>query len=150
MRVSYFGFLVLLLLSSYTGGVGGSETPSGASSTSFDQMNWNRFVESILGGVWVTSFGEHFTPTYFAANVTRETRISVQTNRLRARVAVRLMDSLENTEIICQQEHFSAESFQQLEAELKTKGWDAHWIPKTLEKECGSQSKGFLFVNLKK
>jgi hypothetical protein len=136
MRVSLF-FLILSFLS------------ISLAEESFDQMNWNRIVSDILGGIWVTSFGEHFTPEYFTANVTREHRINVQANRLRARVGMRLMESLESSEIICQQDHFSIDVFILMEKELKQKGWDAHWIPKTLVEECGPQSKGFLYVKIK-
>lgn len=138
MRVSLI-FLILSFLS----------ISFAESSSSFDQMSWNLGVERLLGGIWVNEFGSHFTPAYFAANVTRETRLMGQFSRLRARVGTRLIESLESSEIICQQDYFSVEAFVQVEKELKEKGWDAHWIPKTLPDECGLQSKGFLYVKLK-
>jgi len=119
------------------------------SSPPFDQMKWNYDVGNILGNIWVKQFGDHFTPQYFAANMTRDMRIEKQCIRLRARVGTRLIETLDDTEIICQDSHFSVEAFLQVEKELKEKGWDAHWIPKTLEKECGRRSRGFLFVKIK-
>lgn len=124
-----------------------AEAPDGASA--FDQSKWNRGVAEILGSFWITSFGDQFTPQNFVANITRESRLLIQCNRLRARVGRRLAESLEDSEIICQQDYFSVEAFVQVEKELKEKGWDVHWIPKTLERECGPQSKGFLYVKLK-
>lgn len=115
----------------------------------FDQMKWNYDVGNILDNIWVKQFGNHFTPQYFAANMTREMRIEKQCIRLRAHVGTRLIETLDDTEIICQTNHFSVDAFLQVEKELKEKGWDAHWIPKTLEKECGRRSRGFLFVKIK-
>lgn len=142
MRVSLV-FLILGLIA----GVLSSEAPSGASSE-FDQMGWNRYVGEVLVNIWSSGFGTDFTPIK-ANNRTRETRIATQTHRLRARVAARLLDSLETTEIICQQESYSEDAFLQVEKELKERGWDVHWIPKRLTEECGPQSRGFLFVKLR-
>lgn len=146
MRVSLV-FLILGLISCCVA----SEAPGGASSESsppFDQMGWNRYVGEVLVNIWSSGFGTDFTPIK-ANNRTRETRIATQTHRLRARVAARLLDSLETTEIICQQESYSEDAFLQVEKELKERGWDVHWIPKRLSEECGPQSRGFLFVKLR-
>lgn len=141
MRVSCFILLICVLA---------RLAFSDATPPAFDQMTWNIGMQKIIQGIWISEFGANFTPSYFAANVTRENRIASQCHRLRARVGLRLAESLDDSQIICQQEHFSPEAFLQIEKELIQKGWDAHWIAKTLVDECGSQSKGFLYVKLKK
>jgi hypothetical protein len=149
MRVS-LGFLILGLIACCVASE--NVNPGGASSegvsSSFDQMGWNRYVGEVLVNIWSSGFGTDFTPIK-ANNRTRETRIATQTHRLRAQVAARLLDSLETTEIICQNGSYSEDAFLQVEKELKEKGWDIHWIPKRLTEECGPQSRGFLFVQMK-
>lgn len=139
--------IVVLLFVSALGAE--TNTPSGSS---MNQAEWNSLVGAILGSIVTSAFNENFLPDHLRVNVTRTDRIAVQTSRIRARVAVRLSESLEDFEIICQQEHFSPEAFLNVEKELKQKGWDAHWIPARRgggSGECGEHSKGYLYVKLK-
>lgn len=138
MRVSLF--LVVFLLGIMAVLVKGDD--------GFDQAKWNKGIVELMGHFWVEAYGEHFTPS-FSANITRDTRVKLQCNHLRAYVGERIIQSLESSEIICHRNQFSVDAFVQIESELKKNGWDIHWIPKRLTDECGPQSKGFLYVKMK-
>jgi len=138
MRVSLFFVLVFLVHSVF-----GEESV-------FDQNKWNKAVETVLSSVVSGPFASHFTPEEMQAKVSREDRIRMQTNRLRAHVGIRLSESLSDFEIIHPFDHISTEVFLIVEKELREKGWNANWIPLATGYQHFDGSKGYLFVSLKK
>lgn len=115
----------------------------------FDQASWNRAVENLLGAIIMGPFADHFTPGNITQQGNRDDRLRMQVNRLRARVGIRLAESLNDYEIICPFDHIGREAFALVEQELRAKGWYAHWVTGERVRVCGG-AKGFLFVSLKK
>lgn len=115
----------------------------------FDQGKWNQAVGNILSAIVSNGFPDHFKPDHINEKATKEYRIRMQTERLRASVGTVLSESLRPYEVFCPFDQISAEAFVQVAQELQKLEWNALWVPDEKIKRCKGE-KGFLLVKLKK
>lgn len=117
----------------------------------FDQGKWNQAVGNILSAIVSNGFPDHFRPDHVNEKATKEYRVRMQTERLRALVGTTLSESLRPYEVFCPFDHISSEeAFVQVAQELQKLGWNATWVPDEKIKRCKTKEKGFLLVKLKK
>lgn len=133
MRVSCLLVVCMLVVGVY------SEEPT----------EWMRAVDAHLATLVASAFTEHFTPKNMTERVLPKDRLEMQVKRLRARVGIRLSESLEEYEIICPFEHIGHKAFETVEQELRAHRWSAFWLPRETHPKCGG-FRGYMFVHLTK
>ena len=106
---------------------------------------WINVANAQLSALGIEAFGSHFTPDYLATR-TRQSMLEAQQRRFRGQLGIAIAESLDDHVYVCPAGHVSDEAAQNIVAEMKKNGFDAHWIKD--RKRCGQQRLGYAYVKI--